>query len=67
MCVNLQQIRSERVKQYTVSGRSYHNWRAGASQPSRTTGAIFLYIYILVKCSALWASGSEPTSSDVGI
>ena len=24
-------------------------------------------VTILVKCSALWASGSEPTSSDVGI
>ena len=24
----------------------WDNWRAGASQPSRTTGAIFLYIYI---------------------
>ena len=25
-----------------------YNWRAGASQPSRTTGAIFLYIYIFL-------------------
>ena len=25
------------------------------------------YTELLVKCSALWASGSEPTSSDVGI
>ena len=26
-----------------------HNWRAGASQPSRTTGTIFLYIiYIYI-------------------
>ena len=24
-------------------------------------------VYLLVKCSALWASGSEPTGSDVGI
>ena len=24
-----------------------YNWRAGASQPSRTTGTIFLYIYII--------------------
>ena len=26
-----------------------------------------IFILILVKCSALWASGSEPTGSDVGI
>ena len=25
-----------------------NNWRAGASQPSRTTGTIFLYIYIFI-------------------
>ena len=25
------------------------NWRAGASLPSRTTGAIFLYIYISLR------------------
>ena len=27
-------------------GLSSFYWRAGASQPSRTTGTIFLYIYI---------------------
>ena len=26
----------------------YDNWRAGASQPSRSTGMIFLYIYIYI-------------------
>ena len=38
-----------------------NNWRAGASQPSRTTGTIFLYIYILEECLAFLASGSDPT------
>ena len=36
-------------------------WRAGASQPSRTTGTIFLYVYILEECLAFLASGSDPT------
>ena len=35
-----------------------HYWRAGASQPNRTTGAIFLY-NILGECWTLLASGSE--------
>ena len=29
------------------------DWRAGASQPSRTTGAIFLYILLYIICRAL--------------
>ena len=29
-----------------------HYWRAGASLPSRTTGAIFLYIYIYFSTGA---------------
>ena len=49
-------------------------WRAGASQPSRTSGSDFsiyiyiyigiymgIYIYILGECMALLASGSDPT------
>ena len=28
------------------------NWRAGASQPSRTTGTIFLYIYMYRRAGA---------------
>ena len=27
-----------------------YNWRAGASQPSRATGAIFPYIYMKGRC-----------------
>ena len=27
---------------------SSSNWRAGASQPSRTTGTIFLFIYLFI-------------------
>ena len=39
-------------------------WRAGASQPSRTSGSDFsgIYIYILGECMALLASGSDPTA-----
>ena len=29
-----------------------YNWRAGASQPSLTTGTIFLYIYIYIYLKA---------------
>ena len=30
----------------------YNNWRAGASQPSRTNGTIFLYIiYLFISMS----------------
>ena len=54
------------------------HWRAGASQPSRTSGSdfsIYIYIYILYiyiyiyiyigilgECMALLASGSDPTA-----
>ena len=37
-----------------------YNWRAGASQPSRTAGSDFS---ILGECMALLASGSDPTAS----
>ena len=46
-------------------------WRAGASQPSRTSGSdfsIYIYIYICIwvyilgECMALLASGSDPTA-----
>ena len=33
---------------------SWHNWRAGASQPSRDNGTIFLYIYICCMWLALY-------------
>ena len=36
-----------------------HNWREGASQPSRTTGTIFLYMYILDECLILVASSAN--------
>ena len=35
-----------RLKCATVRPTGNNNWRAGASQPSRTTGTNFLYIYI---------------------
>ena len=31
----------------------WYNWRAGASQPSRTTGTIFLFIYIILSLSTV--------------
>ena len=31
----------------------YNNWRAGASQPSRTNGTIFLYILFISMSPAL--------------
>ena len=46
---------------------TFSNWRAGASQPSRTSGSDFsiyigIWVYILGECMALLASGSDPTA-----
>ena len=42
-----------------MDGVTYiYNWRAGANQPSRTTGTIFLYIYYMFLCRA---GGSQPS------
>ena len=40
-----------------------HDWRAGASQPSRSTGTIFLYIYIYISISICRVVGSRCRST----
>ena len=40
--------------------RELPNWRAGASQPSRTTGTIFLYIYMYISILAVCPHLADP-------
>ena len=44
----LAQMHALHLQSAASADREYNNWRAGASQPSRTTGTNFLYIYLFI-------------------